>query len=64
MDKSKIESLEKQLEALNIKYKLVAIKKIKADEEFIEQLMGIGKEIHKVKSDILAEKMPFGMEDI
>lgn len=59
MDKSKLEELNKKREALHVKYKLVAIKKVTADEAFFREMAEISEEIHKVDRDIRAEKMPY-----
>jgi len=59
MDKSRLESLNKKREALHVKYKLVAIKKVTADEAFFQEMAEISDEIHKVDAEIRAEKMPY-----
>lgn len=64
MDKSKLESLNQKREALHVKYKLVAIKKVTADEAFSQELAEISGEIRKVDAEIRAEKMPFGEVNI
>lgn len=60
----KLEILNQKREALHVKYKLVAIKKVTANEEFNQELAEISEEIHKVDRDIRIERMPFEMEDL
>ena len=64
MGKSKLESLTKKREALHVKYRLVAIEKVTADDEFNRRLAAISDEIHEVDRDIRIERMPFEEVDI
>lgn len=64
MNKSKIESLKKQRDALHQDYRLAAIEKVTADEEFMKRLAAISEEIHMVDAAILAERMPVEVEEI
>ncbi len=63
VDKSKIESLKKELTALNEQYRDVAIEKVTADEKFMKRLAAISNEIHRVNAAILVERMPVEVED-
>lgn len=64
MDKSKLESLKQQREALNKDYRAVSIEYTKFKDDYIEKLIEISDKIHGVDAEIRAERMPVEEVDI
>lgn len=58
MDKSRLESLKKQREALNEDYRVELIKYTEFKDVYIKTLSGIGDKIHAIDREIQILRMP------